>query len=239
MTRVAVTVDLDWACEPAIEETLDFLRERDVPVTVFATHRSRRVEASLGEIEVGLHPYFAADSSHGRTVDEVVRSVMDLPHNVPAFRCHRFAVSNESNLAMARAGMRVCSNVCTDLEAVPLFYDRSGLLEVPISLEDGAYLQRGHPLEFGDALRSLFAASGTRVLLLHPMHFAVNTPNFAYMAEIKRSVTRSEWCGMTRSALDHIRWRGRGIRDLVVDILGRGFETSTLGQVVQQRTSRA
>jgi hypothetical protein len=239
MTRVAVMVDIDWACEPAIEETLDFLRARGIPVTVFATHRSARVEAALSEIEVGLHPYFAEDSSHGRTIEDVVRAVVDLPHNVAAFRCHRFAVSNESNLAMAQAGMRICSNVCTDLEVVPPFVERSGLLEVPISLEDGTYLLRGHPLEYNDRLHAAFVASGTRVLVLHPMHFAVNTPHFGYMKEIKRSFSREAWNGMTRTTLDRIRWRGRGIRDLVSDLLDRGFETSTLGQIAQQRTSRA
>lgn len=53
-----VTVDLDWAPEPAIEETLDFLQKREIVPTVFVTHRSPRVEASLFEIEVGLHPFF-------------------------------------------------------------------------------------------------------------------------------------------------------------------------------------
>lgn len=239
MTRVAVTVDLDWACEPAIEETLDFLQGRGIPVTVFATHRSRRVEASLGEIEVGLHPYFAEDSSHGRTTEEIVRRVLELPHNLAAFRCHRFAASNETNEAMVRAGMRVCSNVCTDLEALPPFVERSGLLEVPISLEDGGYLLRKYPLEYHDRLEAAFTAAGTRVLVIHPMHFAVNTPHFGYMKEIKQSFSREAWNEMNRQTLDGVRWRGRGIRDFIEELLSRGFETCTLGQIAQQRTSLA
>ena len=140
---------------------------------------------------------------------------------------------------MAKAGMRVCSNVCTDLEALPPFVERSGLLEVPISLEDGSYLLRKHPLEYHDRLHAAFTAAGTRVLVLHPMHFAVNTPHFGYMKEIKRSFSREAWNDMTRQTLNGVRWRGRGIRDFIEELLSRNFETCTLGQIAQQRTSLA
>ena len=105
MNNLIVTVDLDWAPEPAIEETLDFIQERGITPTVFITHRSPRVEESMNKLEVGLHPYFGLDSSHGSTISEVVKYVMDLPHNLLAFRCHRFAICNSSRQAMASAGM--------------------------------------------------------------------------------------------------------------------------------------
>ena len=67
MNKLIVTVDLDWACEPAIEETLDFLKNENIVPTIFTTHRSAAVEACLDEFEVGLHPYFSPDSSQGST----------------------------------------------------------------------------------------------------------------------------------------------------------------------------
>src|SRR6056297_3208949 len=141
-----VTVDLDWAPEPAIEETLDFLQNRGIIPTVLATHRSPRVEASLCEIEVGLHPFFHPNSSHGKTIEAVIDSVKAIPHNVPAFRGHRYASCNESNKLMLEAGMKLASNICTDLEIVPPFIDRIGLIQVPIYFEDGGYLWNNHPL---------------------------------------------------------------------------------------------
>jgi hypothetical protein len=231
--RVAVTVDLDWASEAAIAETLDSLRERGIPVTVFATHRSPRVESAMAEIEVGLHPFFGEGSSHGASVEEVVRHVLDLPHNLPAFRCHRFGVSNEVREAMVAAGMKISSNVCTDLEVVPPFRERCGLVEVPIFLEDGGYLRRGRPLT------ERIDAEGTVVLLVHPMHFAVNTPHFGYMADIKLATNRGDWNAMSRTTLDRLRWPGRGIRDVIVDLLDSAEAFTTLGAVAQARISRA
>ncbi len=229
MNTLIVTVDLDWACEPAIEETLDSLKSQNITPTVFITHRSPSVEAFMDEIEVGLHPYFSPDSSHGSTIPEVVKHVMDLPHNLAAFRCHRFAICNSSRQAMAEAGMLISSNVCTDLEIVAPFRDRFGLLEVPIFLEDGGYLWRKHPLEINQPLADTILGQGTKVIIIHPMHYALNTPHFAYMYDIKQSMGREEWKNMTKSTLNKHRWKGRGIRDFLVELLHLSPHKSSLG----------
>lgn len=233
MRELAVSVDLDWASEAAVENLLDFLEERRIPVTVFVTHRSARVESVLGKIEVGLHPFFGVGSSHGETVNEVVRHVLELPHNLPAFRCHRFAVSNESREALVKAGLKISSNVCADLEFVPAFRERCGLVEVPIFLEDGGFLRCGHSLNLK------IEAKGPLVLLVHPMHFAVNTPHFGYMTDIKQSTSREAWNTMTSSTIEAVRWRGRGIRDFIMDLLDSATHFTTIGQIAQTRLRRA
>jgi hypothetical protein len=232
MNNFIVTIDLDWASEPAIEETLDFLKGIKVIPTVFATHRSPRVEASMNEIEVGLHPFFGANSSHGSSVDEVVKHVMDLPHNFAGFRCHRFGVCNSSRQAMVEAGMRLSSNVCTDLEIVTPFMDRFGILEVPIFLEDGGYLWRGHSLQLDQKLKMKILGPGSKVIIIHPMHFALNTPHFSYMYDVKQSLSREEWRNMTTSTLKKLRWKGRGIRDFIVELLQLKPQTSRLGSLI-------
>lgn len=68
---IVITVDLDWACEAAIVDVLDWLRATAIPTTVFITHRSAVVTDRLDELEVGLHPYFAPDSSHGDSLAAV------------------------------------------------------------------------------------------------------------------------------------------------------------------------
>jgi len=229
MSELIVTVDLDWACEPAIEETLDFLQSQKIKPTVFITHRSPSIEASMDKIEVGLHPYFSPESSHGSTINEVAKYIVDLPHNLAAFRCHRFAICNSSRQAMAEAGMRISSNVCTDLEIVAPFKDRFGLLEVPIFLEDGGYLWRKHPLTMTQELQDILLKQGAKVIIIHPMHFALNTPHFNYMYDVKQSVSRESWKSMTRNTLDKLRWRNRGIRDFLIELLQFSCPKISLG----------
>lgn len=235
MSSLVVTVDLDWACEAAIEETLDFLQNQKIATTVFTTHRSPIVEENMHQIEVGLHPFFSPDSSHGSTHAEVVKYVMDLPHNLAAFRCHRFEVSNTSKLAMAEAGMVISSNVCTDLEIIPPFHERLGLLEIPIFMEDGGYLWRKHPLEMYERLMQALMEPGDKILVIHPMHFCINTPVFDYMYKIKQSMTRLEWRNMTKKTLRELSWKGRGIRDLLMEVFQLVSQTAFLGEIAQKR----
>ncbi len=228
INNLIVTVDLDWACEPAIEETLDFLSEKNIIPTVFITHRSARVEAYMNVLEVGLHPYFGTDSSHGSSIQEVIRYVQALPHNLPAFRCHRFLSCNASREAMVAAGFLISSNVCTDLEIVTPFKDRFGLLEIPIFLEDGGYLWRNHPLEVTPHLNQQLSSEGTKVIIIHPMHFSLNTPYFKYMYDIKKSISRNAWKNMNQKTLNKFRWKGRGIRDFLIELLETSPKTSFL-----------
>ncbi|UCM93128.1 MULTISPECIES: hypothetical protein [unclassified Candidatus Tisiphia] len=229
---VIVTVDLDWACEPAIEGILAFLEDKKITPTIFSTHNSSIVEAVINKIEIGLHPYFGTNSSHGTTISEVVKHVMDLPHNLAAFRCHRFATCNLSKQAMFEAGMLISSNVCTDLEIITPFKDRFGFLEVPISLEDGGYLWRNHPMQLDERLRNIVLNQATKVITIHPMHFAINTPYFAYMYDIKQSVSREEWKNMTKSTLNKLKWQGYGIRNLIIELLGIVPETLPLRTLI-------
>lgn len=229
---VIVTVDLDWACELAIEKTLAFLEDRKIIPTVFSTHNSSIVETVLNKIEVGIHPYFNLKSSHGTTILEVVKYVMDLPHNLAAFRCHRFAICNSSKQAMFEAGMRISSNLCTDLEIITPFRDRFGFLEVPIFLEDGGYLWCKHPMRINKQLRSTMLNPKIKVITIHPMHFAINTPNFAYMYNIKKTVSREEWRNMSQATLNKFKWQDYGIRDLIIELLETTSKTLSLGTLI-------
>lgn len=236
--RLAITLDIDWACEPAIERALGWFIERGVPITVFSTHRSRALEAVMDHIEVGLHPFFGRGSSHGESVDEVVRHVMDLPHNLAAFRCHRFGVSNTSRQALLDVGMRISSNVCTDQELVPPFRDRFRMLEIPVFLEDGGYLFQGGPLHVEGKVANALAAPALKVVLVHPMHFIVNTPRFDYMVDIKKTVSREEWNGMSDATLERVRWKGHGVRDFIVELLDQaeaaGASITSFGALGQE-----
>ncbi len=235
MSDLIVTVDLDWACEYAIEETVEFLKNQNISPTIFTTHHSPYIEENLDKMEVGLHPFFNPESSHGSTISETVKYVMDLPHNLPAFRCHRFASCNASKQAMSEAGMLISSNVCTDLEIISPFRDRFGFLEAPIFLEDGGYLWREHPLKIDADLQERILAKGKKVILIHPMHFSINTPHFSYMSTIKKSISRDKWKNMTQSTLSAYRWKGYGIRDFLIELLQLTPKTSTLGSLIAAR----
>lgn len=231
MNSLVFTIDTDWASEAAIDMTLSYFLSQSIRPTIFITHRSRTVENHMGAVDVGLHPYFGQDSSQGKSISEVVEFVMDLPHNVNGFRCHRFGSCNLSKQAMLEAGMQISSNVCTNLELIPPFEDRLGLIEIPIFLEDGGYLWKNHPLEITGTLHEKLSRPLPKIILIHPMHFALNTPNFNYMADIKKSLNRNQWNNLSKSSLERISFKGRGIRDFIIDLVNTSKKSITLRDV--------
>lgn len=238
MSKLVITVDTDWAPESAIEETIEFLLQNSISPTVFITHRSKYIEANMSHLEVGLHPYFAHDSSHGQTIEEVVQHIINLPYNFPGYRCHRFSTCNSSAQAMVNVGMKISSNVCTDLEYIRPFKNRYGLIEIPIFLEDGGYLWQRHSLKISSNFKKLFLSEGTKVILIHPMHFAINTPHFDYMYQIKQSTNRNEWKEMAEKTLNQLRWKGLGIRDFLKELIQISSQTCRLSEVYDEVSKR-
>lgn len=228
MNKLIVTIDIDWASEDAIAQTLDYFLQSGIPVTVFATHHSEVLIQRMNRIEVGLHPFFGLGSSHGDSIEDVVEHVLTIPHNINAFRAHRFATCNESLQAMFEAGMRYSSNVCADADLVAPFFHRSGLLELPVFVEDGGYLWAGHALDDISHLRVL--ASIPKIILIHPMHFVLNTPNFHYMRDIKDSLSRDAWRCLDASELKKRVFAGRGIRDVMLDLIEQSDEVVAFGE---------
>lgn len=228
MSALIITCDLDWAPEWAIDTTLEFFLKAGIKPTVFTTHPSKTVAALQDQLDVGLHPYFSSDSSHGATINATSNTVSHLQYNLPAFRCHRFKSSNQVMQAMYELGMRISSNICTDLEALPPFVNRYGMVEFPIFMEDGGYLWRRHALQLTALLLRQLKTPGCKVLLIHPMHFALNSPNFSFMQNIKQSCTREEWISMQADELQALRHRGRGIRNVIEGILDKAHSFTTL-----------
>ena len=88
---VCFTSDIDWASEFAIEKSISFFRDANVPITYFLTHPSAAIQRSLdrGEIRAGLHPNFMPDSSQGASYDEVMDYCFKLLPGARGFRSHR------------------------------------------------------------------------------------------------------------------------------------------------------
>ncbi len=219
MPTIAITIDIDWASEVVIELTLDYFIKRNIPITVFSTHDSMVLRDRFKELKIGLHPYFSTDSDHGTTIDATIEHIQKLPHNIKAYRCHRYIVSNEIQEKMQTIGMECTSNVCTNLENIQPFYNRFNTLEAPIFLEDGGYLFNNHPLELNMNIKSKMLTEGLKTISIHPMHFALNTPNWEFMRQIKKRSSRKEWNNFNVNKVNEMRYGGTGITDFMESLV--------------------
>ena len=219
MSSACITIDTDWASDYVIEYTLNYFESRSIPITLFSTHDSPYLRTAVNNHEVGLHPFFGQNSDHGINIESVTKKILSVPHNIKAFRCHRFETSNSTQEAMVDAGMIACSNVCTNLETLSPFIERNGILEVPIFFEDGGYLRREHPLNNRSLINLGLAKPGIRIFTLHPMHFCLNSPSFTFMRNIKDSLGRRGLKTLNSDRVRELTHRGEGIADFVKETI--------------------
>jgi ubiquinone/menaquinone biosynthesis C-methylase UbiE len=233
------TADIDWASEAAIQSTLRLFDSYNIPLTPFITHDSPalRMRYATPELkaQVGLHPNFLPNSSHGNTVSEVIDHVQNLWPEARGFRSHSFYDSSYVTTEMRRRGLSYDSNVCLWLQpdCVPLAHG-SGLIRFPVFWEDDVHFGRDYPFEFR-LLREHLDRPGLKVINIHPIHVALNVPNDAFYQrhkQLNKSADPDLW---TKTA-----HRGAGTRTLLVEMLehvrARGWQAHYLGDVFAKVT---
>ena len=73
--EIALTFDIDWAPDWAIDLTAGILREREVRATWFVTHESPAVDRLREDselFELGIHPNFLPGSTQARVTGKPV-----------------------------------------------------------------------------------------------------------------------------------------------------------------------
>jgi Polysaccharide deacetylase len=183
------TTDIEWAPEWAIREMLSFFRERGLPLTPFLTHSSAAVTEHYDRPgmrrRTGVHPNFLANSSHGKTREEVIDTMFKLWPQAVSFRAHWFYEDSGTTLALKQRGVLYDSNLCLFLQpsCVPLLHN-SGLVRFPVFWEDDVHFTKGLPFQFAP-FREHFETPGLKVINLHPLIFALNIPTPEFYAAHK------------------------------------------------------
>jgi hypothetical protein len=223
------TSDIDWASESIIKYSHDVLSGNNLKLTYFVTHRSSFLNDLSEQKKVRLlnHPNFLPKSSHGNSFKEVIDYCLNLVPNADGFRSHRYFEVNDIMDDFKKRGFRFVSNHCTRCEThiKPLIH-RSGLLSIPIFLEDGGYLLMDPTLNFNNLIPKL-NSPGLKVINFHPAHMAFNTPNFDYTRSIKDSMSRESWNNLSLSELQNLENKDKpGIQKIIQQIIDFAFKNN-------------
>lgn len=215
---ICFTCDLDWAPEIAIKEMLDFFLGNEIKPTVFVTHESEIVSRYTDKIDRGIHPNFIQPSSQGNSIEEIINYCISLVPDTSVFRSHRWYASNDIYDLLKEKNFKYESNLCTNMDIVEPFVHRSGMISFPVFFEDGAYIMSSEKIDFSK-VQDKFNSSGLKVINLHPMHYALNTPYFKYTRQIKDELSREEWNSMSLDTLNELRFGGLGIRSFIDELV--------------------
>ncbi len=216
------TSDIDWASEAVIGAYFQKLPIDLLKLTVFMTHSSDMLSRAYAakRIQRGIHPNFLPGSSHGDSFREVIKTCMSFAPETICTRSHRaFDVTDTAHMLYNDFHLRCCSNVFTTLAPnISPFFLESKLLQVPIFFEDGSFLYNSLGLSVAP-YRKYFTTPGLKVISFHPMNMAFNTPDIAWMRQIKDSMSREDFNHISNEMIERHQNREKGIYDVVMEII--------------------
>jgi hypothetical protein len=198
--KPAITFDIDWAPDCAIDFTAALLEERGVKSTWFVTHLSPAVErlrARPDLFELGIHPNFMPGSSHGTEPEEVLRTCMSFVPDAVSVRTHGLLQSGnlfDSVMSSTPISCDVSLFLPLSLRVDVVKYERFGqvLWRIPYVWEDD-YVMEASPVDarsddvFSGFDETLAKAHGVQVFNFHPIHVFLNSNSMDKYGDMKRA----------------------------------------------------
>lgn len=191
MDNFVLTLDLDWAADFMIDAVAQVLLDAGVKATFFVTHDSPAVRR-LGEhpdlFELGIHPNFLPNSSHGKTIAEILDFCMALVPNATAMRTHALVQSGHIfGEVLKRTPIQVDLSLLLPemphLQMIELPLPPRPLLRLPYYWEDDVEAYRAHPVWILD---KHITVSGLKIFDFHPVFIYLNTTDMTPYNEMKQ-----------------------------------------------------
>ena len=224
MNDLILTFDTDWAPDQAINTVADILINKKVRSTWFITHDStaiKKLKSHPDLFELGIHPNFYANSTQGKTVDQVMRYLLKLLPNAELMRTH--GLYQSANLFKSIIGKyNIKGDVSILLPETPFIQPhvldlgkRFGgkIVRVPFFWEDDVEMGRKKPRWSLNKISNI-KTSGLKIFNFHPIHVYLNTETFDRYEKAKgyfKTPTKLEQC---------VNRRTKGTKDIFLDVVG-------------------
>lgn len=229
-----LTFDIDWAPDFILEEIVPILKQYNIKSTWFATHESSIIrELEKDELfEVGIHPNFQKNSSHGRNPEEILIEMTKLFPNAKSVRTHslfqsspllalfhKFGIENDLSLLLEN---------CSSLH--PFFSSFFRLYRFPCFWEDDVMMSKNYDLEHFSTFKKI---SGLKIFNFHPIHIFLNSKNLEKYNEIKTSIGLSN---ITKSNIQKFINNNTGTKSFFLHLIEfmKGESTYTINDLQRE-----
>lgn len=221
------TLDIDWAPEPVIEDTLALFEQFGVTCTIFATHRSRILDASRRDLfEIGIHPNFnrllAGQSGDARAI---IDELLEVYPDACGVRSHSMVQSTPLLDLFASKGLLYEANHFLPYwNGLRPFRLWNGLLRIPYNWEDDIHFSYGRPFN-----ESGLDQDALNVLDFHPVHVFLNTDTPDHYALARPHYHDADELLRMRNT------KGPGARTLLIELLRQQGSSITLRTLAEQQ----
>jgi hypothetical protein len=175
MTKYVFTLDIDWAPEEIIADTLELFEHYGVKVTLFATHKSEQIlNVNKNNVEVGIHPNFNKILFNGdsQKPEKILRELIEVYPDAIGVRSHSLTQSSGLVSLFKSVGLQYESNTllpyCASIEPYMCW---TGITRIPYNWEDDVHFSYGN--EFSSD--NLADNCEYKIYDFHPIHIFLNT----------------------------------------------------------------
>lgn len=219
---VFVTMDMDWANDGVLRDTVSLAEKLEIPVTMFVTHDTPMLAELQAHplFELGIHPNFLPQLN-GQSEKTILKTLEEMHALVPdarVIRCHALVDATPVLVSARQLGFEADLNLFIPLSSgisLKPYTHFSGLRRLPFFYEDDAWaLEQGHPTP-----KQHMAADGLKIFNFHPIHLYLNTETMDRYGRAK-----AYYHDFDRLAPFINRGEGFGARDFLLRIAELGRE---------------
>ena len=183
---VILTMDQDWCHTSVLEETINIFESLKLPATVFVTDFTQKW-SSTENLEWGVHPNFAPDSTQGLSVEAIILKADSSVENCTSWRSHSLFTSTKILDEVSRLTDWKIENNVYSPKATKIDYDifpGTSITRIPLNWEDDLELRRN--VTAADYLRSVYSESNSLVIFnFHPIHLTLNSDSMQTYNSLK------------------------------------------------------
>lgn len=230
--EIVLTIDVDWAPEEMVEDTLQLLDKYGVTATFFCTHRSDAL-INEKEHELGIHPNFIPliEGKSEKSKEQIVDELLEIYPNSKGVRAHGLVQSSGIvNLYLER-GLQYDTNILMPYAPLSKYVFDSfyGFKRNVYNWSDDIHLQYNR--ENNKFKWDKFGSSAIINLTFHPFHIYTNTESVESYGSRKSEYLNMDFQRANKNTVQY------GVRDMFIEVLSKvkmlGLKTDLrLGQAI-------
>jgi len=175
---LSFTIDIDWACDEVILDTLHFFEKYQVKCTLFATHPSEVIRNCNRDLfEIAIHPNFnfLLQGKESKSVEDILDDLLTWYPESKGVRSHSLADGSYLLYKFAEKRLLYDVNLLLPYQKnIRPFKYMTGSLRIPYNWEDDVHWT--YENSFDDHSLDL-SESSFNILDFHPIHIFLNSEN--------------------------------------------------------------
>ena len=220
-----ISLDIDWAHDFVIKDTVDLLLEFNVQANILVTHESPLLQdlCSHHNFEFGIHPNFnpllTGSTQNGDNAKKVMENIIKIVPHPKVARSHSLTSNSEIQKLFKDFGVTHELNTYIPYGSgmtLKPFISWNGLVRIPYCYEDSAHLyyERIGITEKEPKDIHNMKNGGLKVINFHPIHIYLNTES------LDRYENSREFHGNLEK-LQEYRYQGYGMRNRFIELISK------------------